>query len=85
MDILVYMTGVGTDMLVKTMKTKYKLDDILQALEGIIVVSRGSKPAKVLRSLDVTIDIKVPEPNTWEEILNALDEHARTSDLTGKK
>lgn len=84
-DILLCMTGVGTDMLIKTMKTKYEWADIHQALSDIIVLSRGPKPAKVLRKLEIPIDIKVPEPNTWKELLDSLDSDERTADLRGKK
>lgn len=84
-DILICMTGVGTDMLVKAMKTRYKWKKIHKALSGIIIVSRGPKPAKILRKLEVPIHIKVPEPNTWKEILESLDKDEKTSNLTGKK
>lgn len=84
-DILICMTGVGTDMMIKTLKTKYELSDILRALEGVTVVSRGPKPARVLRGLDVPIAIKVPEPNTWKEILTSLEQHGLTSELEGQK
>ncbi|MDZ7693055.1 MAG: hypothetical protein U5K69_18360 [Balneolaceae bacterium] len=40
-DILLCMTGVGTDMLIKTMKTKYEWRNIHQALSDIIVLSGG--------------------------------------------
>lgn len=83
-DILICMTGVGTDMLVKTMKTKYDWDKIHRALSDITVVSRGPKPAKVLRRLEVPIDIKVPEPNTWKELLESLAKNELTSNLNGK-
>lgn len=83
-DILICMTGVGTDMLVKTMKTKYDWEDIHQALSDLTVVSRGPKPAKVLRELEIPIDIKVPEPNTWKELLESLTDNELTSNLNGK-
>lgn len=84
-DILLCMTGVGTDMLVDIMKTRYDWKKIRQSLSDILVVSRGPKPAKVLRKLDIPIDIKVPEPNTWKELLEALDSHEKTFDLHDKK
>jgi uroporphyrinogen-III synthase len=84
-DILLCMTGVGTDMLVKTMKTRYDWEKIHDALSKITVVSRGPKPAKVLRRLKIPIDIKVPEPNTWKELLEVLDQTPETADLAGKK
>lgn len=84
-DILICMTGVGTDMLVKTMKTRYEWTKIHKMLSAITIVSRGPKPARVLRKLKVPIDIKIPEPNTWKEILESFDNDERTSDLNGKK
>ncbi|MDZ7693054.1 MAG: uroporphyrinogen-III synthase [Balneolaceae bacterium] len=39
----------------------------------------------MLRKLEVPIDIKVPEPNTWKELLNSLDSDERTADLHGQK
>jgi uroporphyrinogen-III synthase len=83
-DILLCMTGVGTDMLIKTLETRFDRSKIHNALSNILVVSRGPKPAKVLRKLEIPIAIKVPEPNTWKELLEALDEDVRTSDLSGK-
>lgn len=84
-DILLCTTGVGTDMMIKTLKTKYELDNILNALSNILIVSRGPKPAKVLRGLDIPIDVKVPEPNTWKQILETLDADKRTANLKGKQ
>jgi uroporphyrinogen-III synthase len=44
------------------------------------VVARGPKPLAVLRELGVPIALTVPEPNTWREILSALD-HAQAIPL----
>lgn len=84
-DILICTTGVGIDMMIKTLKTRYDLTKVLQKLREITIVSRGPKPAKVLRKLDIPIEVKVPEPNTWNEIIQAMAHHTRTSDLKGKK
>lgn len=83
-DILICLTGVGTDMMLKTMKTRYDWDQIHQALSELTVVSRGPKPAKVLRGHEIPIDIKVPEPNTWKELLDAMASSELTTDLNGK-
>lgn len=83
-DILLCTTGVGTDMMFKTLETKYESDRIRDAMSNLIIVSRGPKPAKVLRRLDVPITLKVPEPNTWKEILESMKHHPETSDLQGK-
>lgn len=83
-DILICTTGVGTDMMIKTLKTRYALQKILQALSTVTVVARGPKPTKVLRKFEVPITVSVPEPNTWKEILEAMEQHEETSDLKGK-
>lgn len=41
------------------------------------VVARGPKPAAALREMEVPISLLVPEPNTWKELLQALDEKAQ--------
>ena len=38
-----------------------------------------------MRELNISIDIDVPEPNTWKEILNVMARHRLTSDIKGKK
>jgi len=77
LDALVCMTGVGTRRLVEVLETRYPREQIVQALSEITVVARGPKPVKVLRELQVPVTITVPEPNTWREILQELDESPR--------
>jgi uroporphyrinogen-III synthase len=42
----------------------------------IAVIARGPKPVAVLREWEVPIALAAPEPNTWREVLRALDEGA---------
>jgi uroporphyrinogen-III synthase len=44
------------------------------------VVPRGPKPVAVLRELGVTPAVTVPEPNTWRELLQTLDEAGRLNE-----
>ena len=37
------------------------------------VVARGPKPTAALKELGVRVNVSVPEPNTWRELLAALD------------
>jgi uroporphyrinogen-III synthase len=71
-DIVVCMTGVGLAVLRDTCSTLMPLDRLSAALRKATIVSRGPKPAGVLRSLDVPVDLIVPEPNTWREVLAAV-------------
>ncbi|MEJ7638363.1 MAG: uroporphyrinogen-III synthase, partial [Singulisphaera sp.] len=43
------------------------------ALTRVKVVIRGPKPLAPLRELKVRVDLQAPEPNTWHELLAALD------------
>ncbi len=85
LNAVVFMTGVGTRRLLEVLETRHARDKIVQALAGITVVARGPKPVKVLRELKVPITIAVPEPNTWHEVLEELDENPRGFTLMGSR
>lgn len=72
-DIVVLMTGVGLRTLVETVAGEWPRERFAPALARATVVARGTKPAAALRELGLEVDITVPEPNTWREILAALD------------
>lgn len=84
-DILICMTGVGTRMLVDALETRHKKSDILKALKNITIVVRGPKPIRVLKELDVPYEVAAPEPNTWRELLDAIDQDEKTKDIAGKR
>jgi len=84
LDMVVFMTGVGTRRLIDVLATPYPRARIVEALSGVTVVARGPKPAKVLRELQVPITITIPEPNTWREILQELDRNLGRLTLAGK-
>ena len=85
LDAVIFMTGVGTRRLFEVMQTRYDREKIVQALAGITVVARGPKPTKVLREFLVPIRVMVPEPNTWREILQELDENPNGFTLAGSR
>ena len=80
-DVVVLLTGVGArvllDLVQRVQGTRKRLID---ALKETIVVCRGPKPLAVMREIDVPVFLTAPEPNTWRELLAALDE--RKSDLS---
>jgi uroporphyrinogen-III synthase len=78
-DIVIFLTGVGTRAVLSVAETKYPRDVFVAALHRVKVVPRGPKPIAVLRELGVTPALTVPEPNTWRELLHALDEAANSS------
>ncbi|MBS1827242.1 MAG: uroporphyrinogen-III synthase [Acidobacteria bacterium] len=89
-DMMIFLTGVGTRALHKLLITRIPEPEILEALGRLTKVVRGPKPAAALRELKLTIDISVPEPNTWRELLTtiagregkriAIQEYGRTNE-----
>ena len=78
-DLVIFLTGVGTRAVLGVAETKYPRDAFVSALQRVKVVPRGPKPIAVLRELGVTPALTVPEPNTWRELLQTLDEAAKSS------
>jgi uroporphyrinogen-III synthase len=84
-DIIIFLTGVGTHTLLKVIETRYAPSQLRQALARTRIVVRGPKPAAVLQELHVPITLRVPEPNTWRELLQALDAHAVDAPIQGRR
>ena len=72
-DMLILMTGVGTRTLNQALLTQYTQEQIIAALRETRLVARGPKPVAALKELGLEPAIAVPEPNTWREVLAAVD------------
>ena len=71
-DLLIFMTGAGLAFLRDVVSARMPLERLAAALRRVAIVSRGPKPAPVLRALNVPIDVVAPEPSTWKEIVEAV-------------
>jgi uroporphyrinogen-III synthase len=71
-DMMILLTGVGTRLLRQIIETRWPAGAFAEALRKLTVVARGSKPMAVLREWGVPVTVAVPEPNTWREILSAI-------------
>ena len=80
---MIFMTGVGARTLFEVLQSRYPLEEIIRGLSRTTVVARGSKSTQVLREYGVPVSIVVPEPNTWREVLQELDENPRGFTLQG--
>jgi len=78
-DMVIFLTGVGTRALLNLVETAHKRDEYIASLQCVKVVARGPKPVAALREIGITPSITAPEPNTWHELLNALDDAAKAS------
>ncbi len=72
-DIVIFLTGVGTRTLVEAVASEYPREKLAAALERITLVARGPKPVAALKELGLQPTLAIPEPNTWREILSELD------------
>lgn len=72
-DVVILLTGVGTRALVEAVQARCPTTRLVELLRRVKIVARGPKPVAALRALDLTADVRVPEPNTWRELLETLD------------
>ena len=72
-DLVILLTGVGTRALLEVVEHAGKRDAFVAALRQTKVAPRGPKPMAVMRELTIAPWVMVPEPNTWRELLAALD------------
>jgi uroporphyrinogen-III synthase len=86
-DAVIFLTGVGVRSLVAAVDRAGLRESFLRALSRTHVVTRGPKPVAVLRELQVPVWVNAPEPNTWRELIAALDAKAREASwpISGKR
>jgi uroporphyrinogen-III synthase len=73
-DVVVFLTGVGARALANVVEGAHDKEKFLEALRKVVVIARGPKPVTVLREWMVPIALVAPEPNTWHELLKAIDD-----------
>jgi uroporphyrinogen-III synthase len=83
-DVIVFLTGVGVRTLAQAADTVCPRPEFVAALSKITVIARGPKPVGALRELAVPIAATVPEPNTWRELLQLLDEKRDELPISGR-
>jgi uroporphyrinogen-III synthase len=80
-DVVVLVTGVGTQALIETAASLGRQDEFIAALDQRTIIARSPKPARVLRKHKIHIDLMPPEPFTSEDLLAA----ANPAELTGRR
>lgn len=84
-DVMILLTGVGTRALMSVLETKFPREAILEAFGKIPVVPRGPKPIRVLNEWKIPYALTVPEPNTWKDLIETLDQNTAKVSLKGKR
>ena len=82
-DVVIFMTGVGARAFIDAADTAVAREHFLPALRKTRVIVRGMKPAGVMREFGIPIWLNAPEPNTWREIVEVLDQNAAGVPLKG--
>ena len=82
-DMVIFLTGVGARTLLGVVETVHDRGKYVAALQRVKVVARGPKPIAALREIGITPTITAPEPNTWHELLRALDDAGKASPELG--
>jgi uroporphyrinogen-III synthase len=84
-DMVIFLTGVGTRALGRLAEAHDLRHKFVEALKRVKVVARGPKPIAALAELGVPVTVAVPEPNTWRDLLAALDSRADSMPLKGSR
>ena len=71
---VILLTGVGTDALFDVAKSQNLHEGLLDAFHRTTLIIRGPKPAAVLGRLGLKYAVRAPEPNTWRELISAIDQ-----------
>ncbi|QGJ70713.1 Uroporphyrinogen decarboxylase [Planctomycetales bacterium 10988] len=71
-DVVVFLTGVGIRHWMQATAETIEQAELLEALQKTTIVARGPKPVSALRELKIRPDYRIPEPNTWREIVDTL-------------
>lgn len=81
LDAVILLTGVGTRALVDAVSAHCPTERLVTLLRAVQIVARGPKPVAALRALGLTATVRVPEPNTWRELLETIDRELPVRDL----
>lgn len=72
-DVMIFLTGVGFKHLLAAAERHVDRERFLNSLRDITTIVRGPKPLAAMREVGLTPTHRVPEPNTWREVLATID------------
>lgn len=84
-DIAIFLTGAGVRALFDVLAVAHPGDDVRAALSRVKIAARGPKPSNVLRELNLPVWVVAPQPNTWRELLSAMDARAADQPIAGAR
>lgn len=84
-DLVILLTGVGTRALLALVDATRDRAKFVDALARTPIAVRGPKPVAALREVGLNASVVAPEPNTWRELLAALDDTTSEVRLRGAR
>ena len=84
-DVVIFLTGVGARAMLAAVEHAHPREQVIAALSRTRVAVRGPKPLAVMREWHVPVWTVAPEPNTWRELVTALDARAGDQPLQGAR
>src|SRR5262245_6174670 len=72
-EVMIFLTGVGFRHLLAAVEKDVDRQRYLNALADITTVCRGPKPVAAMAEVGLKPTHRVPEPNTWRELLATID------------
>lgn len=82
-DVVIFLTGVGARALLDAVADVHPREKVIAALSRTRVAVRGPKPLAVMREWGVPVWVAAAEPNTWRDLVTALDTRAGEQSLHG--
>jgi uroporphyrinogen decarboxylase len=81
-DIVLLLTGVGFRHLVAQIERHVDRDRFLASLSDVTTIVRGPKPVVAMKEFGLTPTYRAPEPNTWREVLQTIDQQVNVANQT---
>ncbi len=81
-EAVIFLTGVGFRHLLTAVEQHVDRDRYLTALADITTIARGPKPVAAMKEAGLAPTIRVPEPNTWRDVLTTIDQQLSVTNQT---
>src|SRR5688500_14636718 len=72
-DVMIFLTGVGFRHLLAAVEKQIDRQRYLNSLADITTICRGPKPVAAMSEVGLKPTHRVPEPNTWRDLLATID------------
>ncbi len=81
-SVVIFLTGGGFRQLLAVVQKHLPRQRFLDSLSDISSIARGPKPAAAMQEVGLTPTYRVPEPHTWREVLQTIDQDVPVANHT---